>query len=62
MIMFEEWDRPGEMAPNVFFDYRLQYKLAFALGFRPEFSPIWRLTPLESNYPWRKRRLVEEER
>jgi hypothetical protein len=34
IIMFEEWDRPGEMSDGVFFDFRLQYKLAFALGFR----------------------------
>jgi hypothetical protein len=34
IIMFEEWHRPGEMSDKIFLDYRLQYKLAFALGFR----------------------------
>jgi hypothetical protein len=32
--MFEEWHRPGQLADNVFLDYRLHYKLAFSLGFR----------------------------
>jgi hypothetical protein len=34
IIMFEEWHRPGQLADNVFLDYRLHYKLAFSLGFR----------------------------
>jgi hypothetical protein len=34
MIMFEEWHRPGQLGPEAFLDYRLQYKVAFALGFR----------------------------
>ncbi|MGD1104182.1 MAG: beta-galactosidase trimerization domain-containing protein [Terriglobia bacterium] len=34
IIMFEEWHRPGQFGDKVFLDYRLQYKLAFSLGFR----------------------------
>jgi hypothetical protein len=34
LIMFEEMQRPGQLAENIFLDYILQYKLAFAYGFR----------------------------
>jgi hypothetical protein len=34
IIMFEEWHRPGQLSGNTFFDYRLHYKIAFALRFR----------------------------
>ncbi len=34
MIMFEEWHRPGQLGENVFIDFRLQYKIAYALRFQ----------------------------
>ena len=34
MIMFEEMQRPGQLAAKIFHDHILQYKMAFALGFR----------------------------
>jgi len=34
LIMFEEMQRPGQLADKAFLDFILQYKMAFALGFR----------------------------
>ena len=34
IIMFEEMQRPGQLAEDLFIDYILQYKMAFALRFR----------------------------
>ena len=34
LIMFEEMQRPGQLAEDLFIDFSLQYKLAFALRFR----------------------------
>jgi hypothetical protein len=34
LIMFEEMQRPGQLAEDLFIDFILQYKLAFALRFR----------------------------
>lgn len=34
LIMFEEMQRPGQLAEDLFIDFILQYKMAFALRFR----------------------------